>query len=120
MKGCWDQTNQHFLPARQDKIAHSFPKQNPKAFSVRCYRTNCGELSRVPSTVPRRAFGIGRTWLADGGTHCRREHVAATTESPLPRASARGVLLPGGTMIVLGGEVENFALLDLWRAERVR
>jgi DNA-binding SARP family transcriptional activator len=60
------------------------------------------------------------TGLSDGGSHCRWARLAATAESPLPRASARGVLLPSGAMIVLGGEVENFALLDLWRAERGR
>lgn len=60
------------------------------------------------------------TGLSDGGSHCRWEREVPSAQSPLPRAGARGVLLPSGAIVVLGGAVENFALLDLWRAERAR
>ena len=57
--------------------------------------------------------------LADGGTHCRWEHVEPAGDAPLPRQSARAVFLPGNqSMVLLGGMVETVALLDLWRLER--
>ncbi len=60
------------------------------------------------------------TGLADGGGKCQWEHAvpALAEDGPLPRQSSRGVMMPGGAFVMLGGEIESFALLDMWRTER--
>ncbi len=58
--------------------------------------------------------------LADGGNKCVWQHAATDENAPLPRGSARGVLLPGGAIIMVGGDIEGLALVDIWRAERAR
>ncbi|HVZ48793.1 MAG TPA: BTAD domain-containing putative transcriptional regulator [Gemmatimonadaceae bacterium] len=62
------------------------------------------------------------TWMAtglrDGGRQCAWVHVPSGDDAPLPRYSPRGALLPNGSLAVLGGEVEDFAVLDLWLMDR--
>jgi serine/threonine-protein kinase len=53
--------------------------------------------------------------LADGGSHCEWLHAPATGDAPLPRGSARGVLTRDGGIVLLGGAVEGFGMMDLWR-----
>lgn len=57
--------------------------------------------------------------LADGGAHCRWEHLPRSDDAPIRRQTARGFLIPDrGSLIVLGGEIEQIAFLDLWRLDR--